>query len=81
MGTHPNYRGESTQLEYETSRAMQDAWVAFANDPVGGLACEGWESYELGTCSLREFGSDVAAQDVSVKSTEAMCQGAFVKSS
>lgn len=56
---------------------MQDAWVAFAKDPVGGLACEEWVKYEnLGASSVREFGNGVAAQDVSVKSTEAMCNGA-----
>ncbi|EME78388.1 uncharacterized protein MYCFIDRAFT_167763, partial [Pseudocercospora fijiensis CIRAD86] len=36
FGTHPDYRGASTDLEYQTSCAMQDAWVAFAKDPVNG---------------------------------------------
>lgn len=37
FGTHLNFRGESTELEYETSHAMQDAWAAFARDGARGL--------------------------------------------
>lgn len=77
MGTHPNYRGASTELEYQTSCAMQDAWVAFARDPVDGLGCEGWERYcQLGERSVRDFGRGIAAQDVSVMANETMCDGA-----
>lgn len=82
FGTHPNYRGNSTELEYQTSHAMQDAWVAFANDAVNGLASVGWKPYEeLGSATVREFGAGVAAQDIDVKATEAMCDGAVPKAS
>lgn len=77
FGTHPNYRGESTELEYQTSCAMQDAWVAFAKDPESGLEGENWDVYErLGSQEVREFGAGVAAQDVSVAPLESMCNGA-----
>ncbi|GIZ38590.1 hypothetical protein CKM354_000200200 [Cercospora kikuchii] len=82
FGTHPNYRGNSTELEYQTSHAMQDAWVAFANDPVNGLASVGWKPYEeLRSTTVREFGAGVAVQDIDVKTTEAMCDGAVPKAS
>ncbi|EME40266.1 hypothetical protein DOTSEDRAFT_179278 [Dothistroma septosporum NZE10] len=77
FGTHPNYRGKSTELEYETSWAMQDAWVAFAKDPKHGLKSQGWEPYDkLGSKKVREFGAGVAAKDVSVAAFEKKCIGA-----
>ncbi|KAK5015305.1 hypothetical protein LTR60_002937 [Cryomyces antarcticus] len=72
MGTHPNFRGPSTPLEYATSAAMQDAWVAFAADPVNGLAAQNWPVYELGTPTARVFGDGVAAQD---ESLSVLCVG------
>ena len=77
FGTHPEYRGESTELEEATSRAMQDAWVAFARDPEKGVEGQGWGVYEkLGAEQVREFGAGVAAQDVSVAELEGRCDGA-----
>ena len=76
MGTHPDFRGPSTPLEYATSHAFQDAYVAFASDPVNGLANQDWTPYtQLGADNVREFGAGVAAQDTSVGSTEALCNG------
>jgi len=76
MGTHPDFRGPSTLLEYATSRAFQDAYVAFAGDPVNGLASENWMPYaQLGARQVREFGAGPAVQDVSIASTEALCNG------
>ncbi|KAK4497208.1 hypothetical protein PRZ48_011658 [Zasmidium cellare] len=74
FGTHPNYRGPSTALEYATSHAMQDAWVAFAKDPVNGLESQDWKVCEkLGAKEVREFGDGVAAKDVSLAKVEAQC--------
>ncbi|KAF2166256.1 hypothetical protein M409DRAFT_66757 [Zasmidium cellare ATCC 36951] len=74
FGTHPNYRGPSTDLEYATSVAMQDAWVAFASDPVKGLVSQNWKVYEmLGETEVREFGVWVAAKDVSLADVEGQC--------
>lgn len=76
MGTHPNYRGPSIALEYATSHAMQDAWVAFASNPGAG-AGPGWRAYEkLGDASVRDFGDGVPAKDVSLAEVEALCNGA-----
>jgi carboxylesterase type B len=37
--------GADTEVEKETSKYMQDAWVAFAKDPVNGLSEYGWPTY------------------------------------
>lgn len=77
FGTHPNFRGESTELEYETSHAMQDAWVAFARDGVQGLEIVGWSEYKkVGDANVREFGDGVEAKDVSIAGLEGKCDGA-----
>ncbi|KXT00514.1 hypothetical protein AC578_4073 [Pseudocercospora eumusae] len=77
FGTHADYRGPSSELEYQTSQAMQDAWVAFAKDPVNGLKQLDWMAYEkLGLKEVREFGAGVAAQDIDLASFEAECDGA-----
>lgn len=77
MGTHPDFRASSTALEYATSHAFQDAYVAFASNPTNGLASQDWTPYiQLGADSVREFGARVAAQDISIGATEALCDGA-----
>lgn len=77
MGTDPDFRGPSTPLEYATSHAFQDAYVAFASDPVNGLKGQDWVPYtQLGAKQVREFGAGVAAQDISIAATEALCDGA-----
>lgn len=75
MGTHPNFRGNSTPEEYETSFAFQDAYVAFARDTENGLEGQNWQQYtSLGSDQVKGFGKDdVAAQDVSIASTESLC--------
>ena len=76
FGTHPNYRGESSRLEWATSHAMQDAWLAFAKDPERGLQQQGWKTYgALGERSVRKFGDGRPAKDVSLKEMEALCDG------
>ncbi|KAF4554462.1 Carboxylesterase-like protein 1 [Elsinoe fawcettii] len=45
FGTSANL-GPNTPLEEETSRDMQDFWVAFASDPQRGLQRRGWGTYE-----------------------------------
>ena len=42
MGTHADFRGNSTPFEYALSHTMQDLWLAFAKDPESGLLGLGW---------------------------------------
>lgn len=78
-GTHPNFRGESSELEYRTSEAFQDAYLAFVKDPQNGLAGQHWPVYErLGAEQVRKFGDDpggVPTGIVSLADMEAMCDG------
>jgi len=77
FGTYGIARGSGTALEKATSHAMQDAWVAFAGDPVHGPKRQGWKPYtQLGRKQVREFGKGVAAQDISLAAQEALCDGA-----
>jgi len=82
MGTHPDFRGPSSALEYATSQAFQDAYVAFARDPVNGLKGLDWVPYsQLGSDEVREFGKGVPAQDTNVAANEALCDGAVPRAS
>lgn len=85
MGTHGNYRGESTEFEMQTSVAMQDAWVAFARGGVEGLEETGWMRYQTpGQHVVRNFGNatlGVAAADISVGWSEERCDGQDAKQS
>ncbi|KAL1303782.1 hypothetical protein AAFC00_007119 [Neodothiora populina] len=73
FGTYGNYRGPSTALEVDTSKAMQDAWLTFAADGPEGLNGIGWEEYVLGASSVRDFGNGVAVKTTSLAATEALC--------
>lgn len=82
MGTHPNFRGESTELEITTSEAFQDAFLAFVKDPAGGLESVGWGVYEtLGARQVRKFGDDpggMAVETVDLAELEGMCEGSVL---
>lgn len=77
FGTYAEFRGEGTELEGDTSVAMQDSWVEFARDPEAGLRGVGWRVYDvLGERHVvREFGDGVSVKDVSVAGTEGRCDG------
>lgn len=83
FGTHPDFRGESTEFEWETSRAMQEAWVAFAAAGAEGLMGTGWQEYgQLGEDVVRNFGNastGEAAGNIAMGWSEGKCQGAMVK--
>ncbi|KAF2018790.1 alpha/beta-hydrolase [Aaosphaeria arxii CBS 175.79] len=74
FGTHPLFRGNSTELEWRTSYAMQDAWLAFAKDGVNGLRGQGWRLYDrsLGG-NVRFFGNGVPAKDGDTTVNELLC--------
>lgn len=75
FGTHNIARSNSTALEFAVSEAMQDYWLAFAEDPVNGLPKAGWEAYEpTGEAVL--FGWEgQAVQPIKEADLEAPCNG------
>lgn len=79
FGTDSEYRGQSTPLEYETSYAMQDAWVAFVARGEAGLLGQGWPVYDTATGGvLREFGKEFGLQYFAdTVDWEALCPEAF----
>ncbi|KAH3992912.1 hypothetical protein HBI56_197850 [Parastagonospora nodorum] len=64
--THYQFRGNSTELEWKTSHAMQDSWVSFATDSAGDPNyAEGvkWPRYSpMGDTTLVFGRVDAAAQ-------------------
>jgi carboxylesterase type B len=58
FGTHGNYRGSSTEYEIAVSKAMQDAWRAFANNPEHGLAGQLWPPSTPNRDVVRWFGEN-----------------------
>ncbi|KAK8016668.1 triacylglycerol lipase V precursor [Apiospora rasikravindrae] len=64
FGTHYQFRGNSTELEWQTSYAMEDMWVAFATDPSkdpstsSGLV---WPKYSLDGETVVLFGNGTEA--------------------
>jgi hypothetical protein len=78
FGTHSEFRGPSTPLEYATSHAMQDDWVAFVSRGGEGISARDWPVYSPGPSGLvREFGRDVAAQTSNTLDWESQCPEAF----
>jgi carboxylesterase type B len=75
FGTHGIARSNSTALEISVSEAMQDFWLAFAEDPVNGLPKAGWEAYEpTGEAVL--FGwENQAVQPIKEADLERPCNG------
>jgi acetylcholinesterase len=67
FGSHPDFRGPSTEEEYQVSEMMQDHLLAFTKDPVSGPAQLGWTDTTSG--QILRFG--VATQVVSsIEETE-----------
>ncbi|KAJ4305468.1 hypothetical protein N0V90_000999 [Kalmusia sp. IMI 367209] len=58
FGTHGNYRGASTKYQIAVSEAMQDAYRAFADDPVSGLKGQNWPVYTEQRDVVRWFASN-----------------------
>lgn len=56
FGSHPDFRGPSTDEEYSVSETMQDHLLALTKDPAGGPAQIGWADTTSGQ-TLR-FGVD-----------------------
>lgn len=75
FGTHPDYRGPSSTLEYASSWAMQDAWLAFARGGAKGLRQDvGWNQYTADARVVRNFGDGVAVSDAVIADRTAFCK-------
>ncbi|KAG6368558.1 hypothetical protein INS49_002771 [Diaporthe citri] len=61
FGTHFEYRGNSTEFEWETSYGMEALWLSFASnssaDPTDGVAVT-WPKYSEDTASLAVFAAN-----------------------
>ncbi|KAF2821197.1 alpha/beta-hydrolase [Ophiobolus disseminans] len=76
FGTYSIARGNGTAFQKDVSEKMQDYWLAFAQDPVGGLPALGWESYEGGKGEGVMFGKDeVVEQKIGEARLDAPCDG------
>jgi len=74
FGTHSNYRGNSTNFEYELSIVMQDTWLAFAKDPQQFEKSRyGWSAYSTDGQAVRAFGNNNTAWGVQKGEGEALC--------
>lgn len=74
FGTHPLYRGDSTALEYMTSHAMQDAWLAFVATAGERPSIEGWDAWdEVDGGRVVEFGNGVPARLIDTTEMEESC--------
>lgn len=72
FGTHGDFRGESTDSERRTSERMQDAVLAFMEDPYAGPEKVGWPSVKSEKMLI--FGEEgKAARQVSLESVQGVC--------
>lgn len=60
FGSHPDFRGNSTQEEYEVSEAMQDHYLAFVKDPINGPQSLGWSDTSSGQILRFAVGEEVS---------------------
>lgn len=79
FGTHDIARGPSTAFETQVSMHMQDYWVAFATDPIHGLAKLGWNAYEPGGNDVLIGWKDVVSQPIAESKLGAPCDGLIPK--
>lgn len=77
MGSHPDFRGNSTEFEYTISESMQDHLLAFGRDPVNGPAQIGWKDTSSGLMLRFGEGQEVF-RTVTEKGVDAGCSGVDV---
>lgn len=79
MGTHPLYRGNSTEFEYQVADLMQDSWLTFvasAGNPATMSAEVGWPEWTSVDGGLvRSFAPapGVTATNVNLHDLEKLC--------
>lgn len=72
FGTDGDSRGESTEFERRTSERMQDAVLAFMEDPHAGPEKVGWRSAKSGKMVI--FGNEQQAmREASLESVQGVC--------
>jgi carboxylesterase type B len=74
FGTYGIARDEGTEFQAEVSRAMQDLWLAFAEDPVNVLERMGWDAYAPSGSDLLIGADGVTTQPASRTTLEKQCQ-------
>lgn len=75
FGTHSDFRGKSTNFEYEVSESMQDHFLAFMKDPANGPRGLGWVPYSEG--QILQFGKDdVVVREMSIAAIDGVCSTA-----
>ena len=76
FGTYGIARGNGTAFQKAVSEKMQDYWLAFAEDPVGGLPGLGWEKYKNGNGEGVMFGEGgKVEQKIAEGRLDAPCDG------
>ncbi|KAK4033719.1 Alpha/Beta hydrolase protein [Parachaetomium inaequale] len=75
FGTHPLFRGNSTELEYATGYAMQDTWLRFVATAGEEMAVEGWDARDgVDGGRVVEFGNGVPARLMDTAELEKQCR-------
>ncbi|KAH6847627.1 Alpha/Beta hydrolase protein [Chaetomium sp. MPI-CAGE-AT-0009] len=75
FGTHGLFRGESSELEYATSWAMQDAWVEFVATAGERMTVDRWDAWkEVDGGRVVEFGNGVPARLMDTTEMEEQCR-------
>jgi carboxylesterase type B len=79
FGTYGDFRGKGTTFQRDTSEAMQDFYLKFANDPENGMAQGGWPKYSEGTVEifggLDSGGNEVTYYFVPKDEINSICAG------
>ncbi|KAL2186474.1 hypothetical protein L209DRAFT_687094 [Thermothelomyces heterothallicus CBS 203.75] len=75
FGTHSFVRGESTELEYLTPYAMQDAWVSFVTTAGREMTVEGWDAKgQVDGGRVVEFGNGAPARLTDATELKRQCR-------
>jgi carboxylesterase type B len=77
FGTFEDFRGDATELQRETSVAMQDSWLALASSGVMGMAAVGWPGYTGLGGVVREFGGPNVVEDTNTLAVDSTCPAFF----
>lgn len=76
FGTYEKDVGEISQLEIETSEAMQDYLLAFVKDANTVNVTVGWPKYDTNATdggAIVEFGKDTAVQNLTGNYVDGSC--------